>query len=71
MIYIQIPEEHDALGFLALAKSGMPVSCLPQNTYGVANEHLRVLKQKRIPFKKLETSTVRLPKPSRPHNEQM
>ena len=71
MIYIQIPEEHDALGFLALAKSGMPVSCLPQNTYGVANEHLRVLKQKRIPFKKLETSTVRLPKPSQPHNEQI
>ena len=71
MIYIQIPEEHDALGFLALAKSGIPVSCLPQNTYGVANEHLRVLKQKHIPFKKLETNTVRLPKPSRPHDEQI
>jgi hypothetical protein len=24
MIYIQIPEEHDAVGFLALAKSGIP-----------------------------------------------
>jgi len=71
MIYIQIPEEHDAIGFLALAKSGIPVACLPQNTYGVANEHLRVLRQKHIPFKKLETSTVRLPKLSQPHNEQI
>jgi len=71
MIYIQIPEEHDAIGFLALARSGIPVSCLPQNTYGVANEHLRVLRQQHIPFKKLETSTVRLPKSSQPHNEQI
>jgi len=71
MIYIQIPEEHDALGFLTLAKSGIPVSCLPQNTYGVASEHLRVLRQKHIPFKKLKTSAVRLPKLSRPHNEQI
>jgi hypothetical protein len=71
MIFIQIPEEHDALGFLVLAKSGIPVSCLPQNTYGVASEHLKVLKQKHIPFKKLETSTVRIPKPSRRRNEQV
>ena len=71
MIYIQIPEEHDALGFIALATSGPAVVCLPNNTYGVINEHLRVLKQKRIPFKKLETSNVPLPKPSRSRHEQI
>jgi len=71
MIYIQISEEHDALAFVVLAKNGTPVVCLPQNTYGVVDEHLRVLRRKRIPFKKLETSTVRLPKPSRPHHEQI
>ena len=71
MIYIQIPEEHNASGFLALALSGPPVVCLPQNIYGVITEHLRVLRQKRIPFKKLEPGTVRLPKPSRPHHEQI
>ena len=71
MIYIQIPEEHNALGFIALATSGPPVVCLPQNTYGVIHEHLRVLRQKRIPFKKLEPNTVRLPKFPRPHNEQI
>ncbi len=71
MIYIQIPKEHNASGFIALATTGPPVLCLPQNTYGVISEHLRVLRQKRIPFKKLEPGTVRLPKPSRPHNEQI
>ena len=67
MIYIQIPKEHNALGLLALAKSGPPVLCLPENTYGVISEHLRVLRQKRIPFKKLEK--VRMPEPSGPHND--
>jgi hypothetical protein len=62
MIYIQISEEHNALGFIALATSGPPVVCLPQNIYGVITEHLRVLRQKRIPFKKLEPNTVRIPK---------
>jgi hypothetical protein len=71
MIYIQIPEEHNAEGFIALATSGPPVICLPENIYGVITEHLRVLRQKRIPFKKLEAGTVRLPKPSRPHHEQI
>jgi len=71
MIYIQIPEEHNALGFLALATSGPPVVCLPQNTYGVISEHLRVLRQKHIPFKQLKAGTVRLPNPSRPHHEQI
>ena len=56
MIYIQIPEEHDAVGFLALAKSGIPVSCLPENSYGVAHEHLTLLNSKQIPFKKLEAN---------------
>jgi hypothetical protein len=69
MIYIQIPEEHDAIGFLELAKSGSPVRCLPENSYGVLDEHLRLLKRKRIPFKELKTNNVRLPRPSQPHNE--
>ena len=53
MIYIQIPERHDAVGFLALAKSGIPISCLPENSYGVQQEHLKILKREKIPFKKL------------------
>jgi hypothetical protein len=61
--YIQISEKYDARGFLALAKSGVPVSCLPQNTYGVHPEHLRILKRKRIPFKKLEAGKITLPRP--------
>jgi hypothetical protein len=71
MTYIQIPEEHDAVGFLELAKSGSPVRCLPQNSYGVSDEHLRLLRRKRIPFKKLKANTVRLPRPSRPHDEKI
>ena len=62
--YIQIPEKHDAKGFLALAKSGIPVSCLPENTYGVHPEQIKILKRKRIPFKKLQASNVRLPLPT-------
>ncbi len=53
MIYIRIPEKHDAKGFLLLAKSGAPVTCLPDNIYGVNTEHVKILKRKRIPFKKL------------------
>lgn len=68
MIYIQIAEKHNAVGFLALAKSGTSVLCLPENTYGVVPEHLTLLKRKRIPFKKLQSSTVRLPHPSLPHD---
>jgi hypothetical protein len=52
MIYIRIPEKHDAVGFVALAKSGIPVSCLPRNSYGVQPEHLKILKRKKIPFKR-------------------
>lgn len=59
MIYIQIPERHDAVGFLAVAKSGIPVSCLPQNSYGVQQEHLKLLKRKRIPFKKLAIKDIK------------
>ena len=68
MIYIQIPKDDNAVGFLALAKSGTSVLCLPENTYGVSSEHLTLLRRKRIPFKKLESNTVRLPRPSRAHN---
>jgi hypothetical protein len=62
MMYIHIPEKYDAKGFLLLAKSGEPLSCLPDNVYGVTLEHIKLLKQKRIPFKKLAAKTVHLPK---------
>ena len=71
MIYIQIPKDENALGFLTLARSGTPVLCLPDNTYRVTSEHLTLLRRKHIPFKKLESNKVRLPQPSRPHNEQI
>jgi hypothetical protein len=45
-----------------LAKSGTPVSCLPRNVYGVSPEHTKMLKRKKIPFKKLAAQSVRLPK---------
>ena len=66
MIYIQILNDENGAAFVALAKSGPTVLCLPDDTYGVTSEHLKLLKQKRIPFKKLEK--VRMPEPSRPHN---
>jgi hypothetical protein len=69
MIYIQIPKDDNAQGFLALARSGTTVLCLPENTYAVTSEHLKILRQKRIPFKKLER--VRMPEPSRPHNDKI
>jgi hypothetical protein len=68
MIYIQIPRDYNAVGFVTLAKSGPPVLCLPDDTYGVSPEHLKVLRQKGIPFKKLEAKAVRL---SRPHDEKI
>ena len=71
MIYIQIPEEHDAVGFLALVKSGIPVSCLAENSYGVADEHLTLLRSKHIPFKKLEVNNLPIPRPSQPHDEEI
>ena len=64
MIYIQIPEKHDAKGFLLLAKSGAPVNCLSDNIYAVTPEHIKILKRKRIPFKKLAAKNVHLPKSS-------
>lgn len=62
MTYIQINDRHDARGFLLLAKSGTSVSCLANNVYGVAAEHLRILKRNKIPFKKLAVKNVLLPK---------
>jgi hypothetical protein len=62
MIYIQISEKCDALGFLLLAKSGTPISCLPSNVYGVTPEHIKLLKRKQIAFKKVPSKSVRLPK---------
>jgi len=64
MIHVRIPERHDAEAFLLLAKSGFPIVCLPQNTYGVRDEHLRILKRERIPFKKLEAGRIPMPKPA-------
>ncbi len=64
MIYIRIPEKHDAAGFLTLAKSGVAVTCLPENTYGVCPEHVKLLKRMRIPFKKLDVGRIRLRKGS-------
>ena len=64
MIYIQIPEKQDARGFLLLAKSGFALVCLPENTYGVCEEHIKLLKRKRISFKKLEPSKIPMPKPA-------
>jgi hypothetical protein len=64
MIYIRIPEKQDAKAFLVLAKSGFPVVCLPENTYGVRDEHLKLLKHKRIPFKRLEASKIPMPRPA-------
>ena len=64
MIYVQISEKHDAKGFLLLAKSGVPVSCLPDKIYGLTPEHIKILKRKRIAFKKLPAKSVPLPKSS-------
>ena len=64
MIYVQIPEKHDAKGFVLLAKSGTPITCFRHNIYGVIPEHTTILKRKRIPFKKLTAKNVRLPKSS-------
>jgi hypothetical protein len=64
MIYIRIPEKHDAKGFLLLAKSDAPVTCLPDNIYGVNPEYIKILKRNRIPFKKLAAKSVHLPNSS-------
>jgi hypothetical protein len=64
MIYIQIPEQHRSDAFLLLLKSGFSVVCLAGKIYGVREEHLKVLKRKRIPFKKLDASKIRIPEPS-------
>lgn len=62
VVYIRISDKHDARGFLLLAKSGMAVTCLPHNIYGVSPEHVKLLKRKQIPFRKLSSKNVRLPK---------
>jgi hypothetical protein len=47
-----------------LVKSGSPIVCLPQKKYGVREEHIKLLKRKHIPFKKLDASKIRISKPS-------
>lgn len=64
MFYIQIPDDQDAVGFLALAKSGITVACFPDNTYGVRAKHLRILSGLKISFKKLDPKAIQLRKPS-------
>ena len=64
MIYIQIPEAYRTDALLMLVKNGLSIVCLPQKRYGVLEEHLKILKRKRIPFKKLDTSKIPIPKPS-------
>ena len=64
MVYIQIPDDQDAVGFVALAKSGITVSCFPDNIYGVRAEHLRILRGLKISFKKLDSKAIRLGKSS-------
>jgi hypothetical protein len=53
MIYIQIPERYRADALLMLVKDGLSIVCLPQKRDGVRQEHLKILKRKRISFKKL------------------
>jgi len=64
MTYIQIPAAYRTDALLILVKSGFPIVCLPQKRYGVCEEHLNILKRKRIPFKKLDASKIRMPEPT-------
>jgi hypothetical protein len=64
MVYIRVSDKQDATVFLALAKSGSPIVCLPENVYGVRDEHLKILKRKKISFKKLAPGKVPVPKPA-------
>ena len=64
VIYIQVSDKQDAKAFLALAKSGSPVVCLANNTYGVRDEHLKILKSRRITFKRLPANKVPVPQPA-------
>jgi len=62
MIYIEIPDPHRSDALLMLVKSGPPIVCLPQKKYGVREEHLNILRRKRIPFKKIDANTIPLAK---------
>ena len=53
MVYIRISERDDAKGFLVLAKSGSPITCLVDNVYGVGPEQLKLLKRRKIRYKTL------------------
>lgn len=64
MVYIQIPEPYRSDALLMLVKTGVPIVCLPQKRYGVREEHIKLLKRKRIPFKKLDAGKIRMPKAS-------
>jgi hypothetical protein len=64
MFYIRISEPYRSDALLMLVKSGVPIVCLPQKKYGVREEHVKLLRRKRIPFKKLDAKKIRMPEAS-------
>ena len=64
MFYIQIPEPYRSNALLMLVKSGFPIVCLPKKKYGVREEHIKLLRRKRIPFKRLDANKIRMPEAS-------
>ena len=63
MIYVQIPEHQRAKAVLLLVKGGYSMVCLSGKIYGVGEEHLKFLKRRRISFRKLDASKIRIPEP--------
>lgn len=50
---IELDEEHSAKGFYELMLSG-PVRCLPKNRYIVTERQVRILDEKKIPYRSLK-----------------
>ncbi len=50
---IELDEEHSAKGFYELMLSG-PVKCLPKNRYVVTEKQVRILDEKKIPYRSLK-----------------
>jgi hypothetical protein len=53
MEYIQIPQEYNARG-LYLLMTHSPTKCLPNNIYVVNKEQMKLLRRKKVPFKKVD-----------------
>lgn len=62
MIYIQIPEEHDARG-LYLLMTNSKVKCLPDNIYIVNKDQLKLLSKHKIRYKRLKPQDVKTAQP--------